>query len=131
MAEHIEWAEEILRDIFAREWLNSVVFVMDYVQFTFNGPTLTAVVAPTIEISGCVLRWGDPGFRDALCDQIAHSVVEANVWKGDNVELTFDTGAIMRISLRVDDLVGSNPESAIFMANLPSDKRWFVLRPGD
>jgi len=30
MPEHLEWAEETLRDIFAKERLDSVIFVMDY-----------------------------------------------------------------------------------------------------
>ncbi len=131
MAEHIEWAEETLRDIFAKEWLNSVVFVMDYVQFTFNGPILSAFVRPTIEVGGAVLRWRDWGYRDALCEQITHLIVETNVWKDGDLEMTFDTGAILRISLRAEDLEGYNVESAMFSANRPDDKRWIVLRPGD
>src|SRR5262249_47362778 len=131
MAEHLEWAEETLRDVFAKESLSSVVFVMDYVQFVFNGPTLTAFVNPNIEVAGHRLRWGDPGYRDALCDQIMHRVIEANVWKDEDLELRFDTGAILRVSLRDEDLEGLMAESAMFRVNLPNDKRWFVLRPGD
>lgn len=52
-------AEETLRDIFAKNWLDSVIFVMDYVQFTFNGPILSAFVRPTIQVDGAVLRWRD------------------------------------------------------------------------
>jgi hypothetical protein len=55
-----------LRDVFAKEWMDSVIFVMDYVQFTFNGPRLSAFVLPTIERDGMVFRWGDPGYRDVL-----------------------------------------------------------------
>jgi len=102
-----------------------------YVQFTFNGSILSAFVRPTIEVDDAVLRWGDWGYRDALCEQITHSVIETNVWKEGDLELTFDTGAILRISLRAEDLKGNNPESAMFTVNLPDDKRWFVLRPGD
>lgn len=59
MAEHIEWAEETLRDIFLNNWPDSVIFVMDYVQFKFNGPILSAFVRPTIEGDDAVLRWHD------------------------------------------------------------------------
>lgn len=112
------------QEIFRTEWLGSVVFVMDYVQFVFNGPRLTAYTRPTIENKGQTLRWNDAGYRDALCDLITHYVTETTIRENDAIELKFDTGAIIRISLKDDDYEG--PEAATFMANLPNDKRWWV-----
>jgi len=120
-----EQCAELCREIFRSAWMSSVVFVMDYIQFDFSGPRLSAFTHPTMEIEGRTLRWNDSGYRDALCEQITHYVSETNIRKDDAIELVFDTGAIIRISLKPDDYHG--PEAAMFMVNLTDDKRWWVL----
>ncbi len=81
------------------EWLNSVVFMMDYIQFTFNGPIISFFDPPSIVSRDSVLRWDDAGYRDALCGLITHRVIETNLCDGGNaVDFVFDTGVIVRIS---------------------------------
>ncbi len=124
-------AEKELREIFAVEWLNSVIFVMDYVQFTFNGPILSAFTWPAIENAGEMLLWDDAGYRDALCALITHHAVDVRIRRDESLTLTFDTGAMLRVSLRAEELRGRSAETAMFNVNLPDDKRWWVFRPGD
>jgi len=96
------WAEEVLQEIVGRQ-LGSVEFVQDYVQLKFDGPGLTAITQPTVEVSGREFRWSEPGFRDALCGRITRKVVSARVLPEDSVRITFDDGAIVKVSLRKDD----------------------------
>jgi len=56
------------------EPLSSVTFVQDYVQLDFGAARLTAYAWPSVEIGGVIFRFGDRGYRDALCAFIAHEV---------------------------------------------------------
>jgi hypothetical protein len=47
------------------EQLNRVAFVMDYVEFGFNGSVLRALTDPIIEGEGGRLRFPEAGSRDA------------------------------------------------------------------
>lgn len=82
-----ERCAELCREIFSREEMNSVVFVMDYVQFTFNGPMLSAFTHPTVEIKGNILQWEDSDYRDALCGLITHSITETTIRKDDSTRI--------------------------------------------
>lgn len=115
------WAEEVLKDILGRQ-LSSVEFVQDYVQLRFDGPTLTAVTQPIVELQGETLRWGEPGFRDALCARIMRNVVSAHVIPGDSVRIAFDDGAIVGVSLRKEDYRAAE---AVKFDVTPA--RWWVL----
>lgn len=56
------------------EPLGSVTFVQDYIQLDFGDARLTAYAWPSVEIGGVTFRFGDRGYRDALCAFIAHQV---------------------------------------------------------
>ena len=89
------------------EYLSSVTFVMDYVQLSFSGPSLTVYTTVQKVIKGgFVQSWGEPGFRDALCNIIAHNLEQANVVSGELLSLTFDDGSIWSVSLRDEDYRG-------------------------
>lgn len=103
--------QEILQRIVG-EQLSSVEFVMDYVQLRFNGPTLTAVTHPVVEVHGRVYSWGECGFRDALCERIAKRVTSALVKPGDLLRIEFADSSAVKISLRDEDYVGA--EAVIF-----------------
>lgn len=94
------------------EQLSSVEFVEDYVQWHFEGPTLTAFVPPTLRLHGRTIRFGEQGYRDELSARINHNVLAAYVRDGDAVIIEFDDEAAICISLKPEDQVG--PEAGHF-----------------
>ena len=96
------WEEEVLQEIVGRQ-LGSVEFVQDYVQLHFDGPGLTAITQPALEVGSRELAWDTPGFRDELCRRIAREVVSARIIPNVAVRLEFDDGAVVKISLRDED----------------------------
>ena len=80
------------------EELNMVCFVMDYVEFRFNGPILRSLSNPTIEVDGG--RWTFPqdGSRDALCKLIGVEVQSVDV-TDDRIELVNRNNARLTIPL--------------------------------
>ena len=93
------------------EQLSAVVFVQDYVQLQFDGPTLTAITLPVVVDNGAVYQWDTPGFRDKLCARIAKTVSAASVAEDREIRIELDDESSIIISLRPQDYVG--PEAAI------------------
>ena len=104
------------------EELNSVVFVMDYVQFTFNGPWMTLYIWPEVfvpagaQLSQGSYAYGDPGYRDAMCLQIGETVETVTAEEGIALEIKFENGTIFRTSLREEDFEG--PEAVNFSSGV-------------
>ena len=114
-------AEGLLQEIVGRQ-LSSVEFVQDYLQLRFDGPTLTAVTLPTVEVGGREIQWGDPGYRDELCARIARKVVSARIRAADLLRIVFDDGATVKVSLRDEDRRAA--EAVKFDLN---SAEWWVL----
>ena len=95
------------------EELSAVVFVRDYVQLQFDGPGLTAINDPTVVVGGRAYTTTTAGYRDALCGQIGHSVVSAEVASDMEITIEFDDGSTISISLREQDYL-YGPEAAVF-----------------
>ena len=102
--------------------VSSVTFVADYVQFSFNGPGLTAYTHPTVCLSAHTYSWGQVGYRDALCDLIGSRIDRTTVGK-QAVSVTFENGATVSISLRDEDYCG--PEALLFALDT-KDRIWVV-----
>jgi hypothetical protein len=100
--------------------LSSVTFVADYVQFGFNGPSLTAYTLPVVSMGSGSIKWGESGYRDALCLQIGRNIerVEADE---KHVAIVFQGGSAISISLLDEDYTG--PEALQFSLN---HDRWWV-----
>jgi len=98
--------------------LNSITFVEDYVQFTFDGPWLTLYHWPKISSVTDSYQLGVPGYRDALCGQIGKIVKTTSV-TGEVLKLEFTDGIAFESSLRDEDYVG--PEAGLFSTGLPND----------
>ncbi len=96
----------------AGEQLSAVVFVADYVQFDFNGPVLSAFSPPIVDVKGVRRQFPEPGSRDALCALIQQFVASAEAQDNRSIEVTFDSGARLSISLVPDSYDG--PEAATF-----------------
>lgn len=93
--------------------LSSVEFVQDYVQLRFDGPCLTAYIAPVVESEGKRFGSDVPGYRDQLCRRIGSTIVSAAVREGMAASLHFSDGASITISLRDEDYKG--PEALQFV----------------
>lgn len=83
--------------------LSSVEFVQDYLQLRFDGPCLTTITHPRVNVGNMWWEWGMPGYRDRLCERIGRVVTRAAVSEGGEICLEFDDGACISISLRPDD----------------------------
>lgn len=83
---------------------------MDYVQLRFDGPCLTAYTGPEVTFRGKVFAWGEPGFRDILCERIGAIVRQAEVVENDAIRMSLSDGGVISISLKPEDYVG--PEAA-------------------
>jgi len=94
------------------EQLSAVIFVADYVQFDFNGPVLSAFAHPIVEVNGVRYRFPDQGSRDALCSLIQAFVATAGSQDDRSIDVTFDSGAHLSISLVPGSYDG--PEAATF-----------------
>jgi hypothetical protein len=94
------------------EQLSAVIFVVDYLQFDFNGSRLTVFSRPVVEIRGHRERFPEHGSRDALCSLIQQEVTGASTRDGDSIEIIFRSGAHLLISVKPGTYDG--PEAATF-----------------
>jgi hypothetical protein len=98
---------QVLQDLHGRQ-LGAVVFVQDYLQLQFDGSTLTITTWPVVHRDGEVV-YGEPRYRDALCDCIAKVVEVADVVERDRLRIVFGDGSKLIISLKDADRV--DPEA--------------------
>jgi hypothetical protein len=118
-----ETVEQALQVLIGKQ-LSSVEFVHDYVQIRFDGHCLTIYSsAHTIAANGFFLRWGQPGYRDALINLITHTVREIEMVRLEQLSLTFDDDSVWSLSFRDSDFRG--PE--VLMLTDESNKSLFVL----
>ena len=89
-----------------------MVFVRDYIQLQFEDAGLSALILPVIKFGQKTLAFGQPGYRDALCERIGQAVRSASVKENEGILIDFEDGSTLSISLQPDDYSG--PEAAIF-----------------
>ncbi len=82
------------------EQLSAVTFVQDYLQLHFDGPRLTVFSHPVIRLRDQTFYKGKPGFRDALCNNIAKKVTEVRVAYEESISISFADGSTINIPLR-------------------------------
>ena len=105
--------------------LSSVEFVVnDYVQLRFDGPTLNAYSRPVVSAGGRDFRWGEVGYRDALCDRVLARIRVAWASPGEIV-IEMDDGSRITVSNRAEDVVGAES------AELSTNSGLWVWRPGE
>jgi hypothetical protein len=121
--------DSLLREL-VEEPLSSVVFVMDYVQLDFNGSRFSAYVWPTATIGVTELRFGDEGYRDALCAFISHEVTATEESADVGLAIHFGLGSIVT-NPEPGELSG--PEIAMLSIYDPMNQltRLDVWRPGE
>ena len=92
--------------------LVAVEFVQDYLQLRFNGPLLTLYAWPHVLLSEFSVAYGEPEYRNALCAQIGQSVADASLEEGDRLTIELESGTVLAVSLREEDIDG--PESGSY-----------------
>jgi hypothetical protein len=102
---------EPLKPIVGRQ-LSAVVFVQDYVQLQFDGPSLTAITWPVVTTENTEYAYGQPLYRDILCERITKAVHSASIKEGEEIRINFNDGSVITISLKPDSY--SAAEAAIF-----------------
>ena len=100
--------------------LGSVEFVQDYLQLRFDGPLLTLYEWPEVFREEGSYAFGEPEYRNVLCDLIADDVTAASLEEGEAMEVQFSSGASIRSSLRVEDI--SSPEVGSLFSGEPGDE---------
>jgi hypothetical protein len=101
-----EQTEEKSLQMLIGEQLSAVTFVQDYLQLHFDGPCLTIFSHAVVMLGDKTFHEGKPGFRDALCNNIAKKVTEARVAYGDSISIRFADGSTIKISLKGEDYAG-------------------------
>ena len=87
------------------ETLSSVVFVADYVQLDFNGPRLSRFVWPVVRTSAREVRFGEAGYRDAMCSLLMCDVTDASDTPKRGIVLAFGDDEIW-MKPSADELLG-------------------------
>jgi hypothetical protein len=89
----------------------------------------SAFTLPQLLIEGHHLRSGQPGYRDALVEQIGRRVTDADE-NAERLWFEFESGVVVTVSLAEEDLEGVSVESAELQLN-DEAKSWMVWRPSD
>jgi hypothetical protein len=92
--------------------LTAVEFVSDYVRLRFDGPMLTLYAWPHMLLEDFSIAFGQPEYRNALCAQIGEMVAKANLKELDSLTIEFESGTVIALSLREEDLDG--PEAGSY-----------------
>jgi hypothetical protein len=94
-------------DLIVGESLSGVAFVMDYVEFHFNGALLTALTPPAVQASERGWTVKEPGWRDSLCERIGVAVQSVFIREGEQLAIDFADGSRVSVSLKPSDYRGS------------------------
>jgi hypothetical protein len=94
------------------EQLNMVCFVMDYVEFHFNGPILRALTSPIVSFPDGSWQFPGAGSRDALCRLIGTEVESVDVSR-DKIELVMYHGA--QLVIQLGEASRRGPEAAHYV----------------
>jgi hypothetical protein len=98
--------------------LTAVEFVSDYLQLRFGdnpgaaGPMLRLYAWPHVLLAEFSVAFGEPEYRNALCAQIGESVATAKLEELDSLTVEFESGTVIALSLREEDLDG--PEAGSY-----------------
>lgn len=103
--------------------LTAVEFVSDYLRLRFDGPMLTLYAWPHVLLEDFSIAFGQPEYRNALCAQIGEMVAKAELKELDSLTIEFESGTVIALSLREEDLDG--PEAGSYSAGGSGDEEEF------
>lgn len=96
--------------------LTAVEFVQDFLRLRFGdpggGPALTLYAWPHVLLEDFSVAFGQPEYRNALCAQIGETVATAKLEELDSLTIEFESGTVIALSLREEDLDG--PEAGSY-----------------
>lgn len=92
--------------------LTAIEFVGDYLRLRFDGPMLTLYAFPHVLLSEFTVAFGEPEYRNALCAQIGETVATAKLEELDALTVEFESGTVLALSLREEDVDG--PEAGSY-----------------
>ena len=92
--------------------LSAVEFVSDFVRLRFDGPLVTLFAWPHILLEDFSVAFGQPEYRNALCAQIGETVAKAELKELDSLTIEFESGTVIALSLREEDMDG--PEAGSY-----------------
>ena len=95
--------------------LTAVEFVQDYLRLRFDGPMLTLYAWPHLLFPEFSLGYGEPEYRNALCAQIGEMVAKAALEELDALTVELESGTVIALSLREEDLSG--PQAGSYSAD--------------
>ena len=95
--------------------LTSVEFVQDYLVLDFEDASVTLYAWPSVLLEDGSFAFREPGYRDALCEQIGQDVVQALLEEGAALTIEFESGIVFGLSLREEDLLA--PQAGSFTIN--------------
>ena len=95
--------------------LTAVEFVGDYLRLRFDGPLVTLYAWPHVLLADFSIAFGEPEYRNALCAQIGEMVATAKLEELDAMTVEFESGTVIALSLREEDVDG--PESGSYSAD--------------
>jgi len=95
--------------------LTAVEFVSDYLRLRFDGPMLTLYAWPHVLLADFSIAFGEPEYRNALCAQIGEMVAKAKLEEMDSLTVEFESGTVLALSLREEDVDG--PEAGSYSAD--------------
>jgi len=110
--------------ILVGEKLSSVTFVLDYLQLDFDGNRFTLNVWPMVVIGNNEYKFGEPSYRDTLCSLIAQVVKQATGEEKQYLNISFESGDMLIVSLCHGNPELIAPEIAIFT---DLNDNWYVL----
>ncbi|HEY4358297.1 MAG TPA: hypothetical protein VGN16_21305 [Acidobacteriaceae bacterium] len=99
--------------------LTAVEFISDYVRLRFDGPLLTFYAWPHVLLSDFSIAFGEPEYRNALCAQIGETVGKASLEEFEALTVEFESGTVIALSLREEDLDG--PEAGSYSSDGSSE----------
>jgi len=95
--------------------LKSVTFVEDYLELRFGEPLLKLYDWPHVLLTDFSVGFGEPEYRNALCSLIGETVSTASLEEDDALTIEFESGVVLGLSLREEDVDG--PESGSYSAS--------------
>ena len=110
----------LLRNLIG-EQLSSVTFVQDYVQLSFDGPSLTLYNWPVVIVNDQAILQNEHNYKDALCAQIGIQVASVILTPQNFLALLFENKVTLQVLLREEAYVTA--EAVLFQ----SDQGWWVI----
>ena len=86
--------------------LSAVEFVQDFLRLRFDGPMLTLYAWPHVLLADFSIAFGEPEYRNALCAQIGEIVAKASLEELEALTVEFESGTVIALSLREEELSG-------------------------